>query len=1062
MKFTINSTKLIKTAKSASGHTGLTAKTRLTTKTKLTIKTAKASLCILAFSVVALAVVFVTQTILNTSTASAKRALSDSETRIFAQNNLIGWDPGECSESSSSSGICGDTPKEKYWSYLRQTFDEVHTAAIIGNIDNEGGYGPTRWEIGLVVDADGGNFIGKYTDWNNLYNCQPCNVGVGSVGITWNLGNYLQYVEKNVPEAFPYFKDSSYSLPGDQAIEKIGSATFDKLVEAEMGWMIKEATDNGIIDDFNAITDVRGAAKYWAENYERCEGCLASQGMTTTKQSRMDDAEYEYEALKNFVCTNSSSNAYASTSFSLSDGELYGMLHMAKNEQDSVEGIKFELSFIANKADQAGRSDIVNYAKTSSLFTSSALASYKKSRGSLSDAEVQAGREVLTNGNRSIPSQITEHICIGDIDWLELNGIKYNAANAGNCSGTGLENKSYFISGATKIHTVSGSTFVFYSFPKSGDITSGDAFGYLESNPPSSASSSSSSSASSTSSNSESSATASTTVSGSNVTWIGDSYSTGAQSIIEEKLPGISFGGTANTASSTIQGCKFVSIDTSCNANPTNPSGLKVLKEVIEAGTLEEYLVFALGTNGEWTDNDVSEFSSLLKDKDVKVVLVTSKTPNNDYSASNARLEQLVNDNDNYYLADWTTVYNEKYFDGDPEKIHPVSNGGYEAWVKLIVDTLNGVGNDCTSYKDKYPQYYQGDYENSDHANSTHDWTSDSYAGENVAGAGCGPTSMAMLATVATGKDIYPYDIIEATIAWGDYVYNAGLKLDLYVGEKYGFEVIEVGFKKTGNDAYNKVKEYLQNGYMIHAFGSNCHDGFATVRSNGSCTTGHAIGIFSIDSNDRVQVANSGYMGNNETALQNIIDAMLDHNAEAFMAIKGSGNKTTCDNNYCSNNNSTAVSSKGITEQQAQKIAHYYNTQYTPTGCCDLTNCVEFSGFFVSELTTKNGSAASFPNGNLVADHLISGGQATGGSEPKAWAVFSKIDGQHTGVVVGVNSDGTYITIEAAWPGWGDKYMDGNGNGRVFANKTFDDGVYKFAYFANALNTTKINEILNN
>lgn len=1053
MKFTINSTKLIKTAKTASGHTGLIAKTRLTTKTT------KASLCILTLSAVALAIVFATQAILNTSTASAKRALSDSETRIFAQNNLIGWDPGECSESSSSSGICGDTPKEKYWSYLRQTFDEVHTAAIIGNIDNEGGYGPTRWEIGLVVDADGGNFIGKYTDWNNLYNCQPCNVGVGAVGITWNLGNYLKYVEKNIPDALPFFKDASYSLPGDQALEKMGSADFDKIVEAEMSWVLEEAKD--IIDDFNAITDVREAAKYWAENYERCEGCLASQGMTTTKQSRMDDAEYEYEALKNFVCTNSSSNAYASTAYTLSDGELYGMLHMAKNEQNTVEDIKFELSFIANKADQAGRSDIVNYAKTSSLFTSSAIASYKESRGSLSDAEVQAGREVLINGNRSIPSQITEHICIGDIDWIELNGIKYNAANAGNCSGTGLENNSYFISGATKIHTVSGSTFIFYSFPKSGDITSGDAFGYLESNPPSSASSSSSNSASSTSSNSESSATTSTTVSGSNVTWIGDSYSTGAQSIIEEKLPGISFGGTANTASSTIQGCKFVSIDTSCNANPTNPSGLKVLKEVIENGTLEEYLVFALGTNGEWTDNDVSEFSSLLKDKDVKVVLVTSKTPNNDYSASNARLEQLVSDNDNYYLADWTTVYNEKYFDGDSEKIHPVSNGGYEAWVKLIVDTLNGVGNDCTSYKDKYPQYYQGDYENSDHANSTHDWTSDSYAGENVAGAGCGPTSMAMLATVATGKDIYPYDIIEATIAEGDYVYTSGLKLDLYVGKKYGFEVIEVGFKKTGNDAYNKVKEYLQNGYMIHAFGSNCHEGFATVRSNGSCTTGHAIGIFSIDSNDRVQVANSGYMGNNETALQNIIDAMLDHGAEAFMAIKGSGNKTTCDNNYCSTS-SSSVSSSGITAEQAQKIAHYYNTKYEPQGCCGLKNCVEFSIFFVDKLTTKDASAIAWPNGDLVAGTLISHGLATGGTEPKAWAVFSKTDGQHTGVVVGVNGDGTYITIEAAYPEWGDKYTDGNGNGKVFANKTFNDGIYKFAYFANALDSAKINEILNN
>ncbi len=1023
-----------------------------------TVKNIKEPLYVLIFSVIALVAVFATQSILNTPAANAKRALSDSEARIFAQNNIIGWDPGECSESSSSTGICGDTPKEKYWSYLRQTFDEVHTAAIIGNIDNEGGYGPTRWEIGKVVNEDGGYFLSPYDDWNNLYNCQPCNVGVGSVGITWNLGNYLKYIEQNLPDALPFFKDTSYSFPGDQALEKMGSADFDKIVEAELSWVIEEAA--GILEEFNKITDVREAAKFWAENYERCEGCLASQGMTATKQSRMNDAEYEYEALKGFVCTNTSDKTYNSTTFTLSDGELYGMLHMVKNEQNTIEGIKFELSVIANKADQAGRSDIVNYTKTSSLLTSSALSSYKESRGSLSDAEIQAGREVLISGSRSIPSQITEHICIGDIDWLELNGTKYNATNAGNCNGTELENNAYFISGKTKIHTVSGSTFIFYSFPESGNITSGDAFGYLENNPPSSASSSNNNS----SSISESSSTTSKTVSGSNVTWIGDSYSTGAQSIIEQELPGISFGGTVNTASSTIQGCKFVSLDTSCNANPTNPSGLKVLKEIIEKGTLEEYLVFALGTNGEWTDDDVSELTSLLKDKDVKVVLVTSKTPSNDYSSSNNRLKQLVEKNDNYYLADWTTVYDEKYFEGDSEKIHPVSNGGYEKWVGLIVDTLNEIGDNCSSYQDKYPQYYQDDYENSDHANSTHDWTSDSYAGENVAGAGCGPTSMAMLATVATGKDIYPYDIIEATLSIGDYVYTYGIRLDTYVGEKYGFEVVEVGFSDSGTDAYDKVKEYLQNGYMIHALGRGCHGGFATVRINGSCTNGHYIGIFSIDSNDRVQVANSGYMGNSETDLQDIIDAMIEHDCSLFIAIKGSGNKNTCDNNYCSNSNNSSSNNlnNGITANQAQKIAHYYNTKYTAKGCCGLKHCVEFSRFFVTELTTKNGTSATWSSGDLVVSSLVSSGLATSGDEPKAWAVFSQTGRQHTGVVVGVNSDGTYITIEAAYPGWTDGYVDGNGNGRVYTNKTFDDGIYKFAYFADSLNSTKINEIINN
>lgn len=1006
----------------------------------------------IVFSGLILTLIFASQFVLDTSAAKDYKGLSDSEAKIFSQNNIIGWNPGECTESSSSSGICGDTPKEKYWSYLRQTFDEVHTAAIIGNIDNEGGYGPTRWEIGKVVNTDGGHFISPYDNWLNLYNCQPCHVGVGSVGITWNLGNYLKYVEKNVPEAYPFFQDASYSLPGDQAIEKIGSATFDKLVEAEMGWMLQEAESNGILEGFKQVTDVREAAKYWAENYEKCQGCLASQGMTATKQSRMDDAEYEYEALKGFVCQNTSSDTYTATTFDLTDGQLYGMVHMAKNEQGSVEGIKFELSLMANKADKDGRSDIASYIRNSEWFASSTRASYSESRGSLSDAEVQAGREVLINGNRSIPPEIVEHDCIGDIEWLELDGQKYYASGAGGCQGEGLYKSEYYVSGKTKIHNHYGSTYIFYTFPKSGDISSGDPFGYFENNPPSSASGSSSSSSS------EDSSTSSEPVSGSNITWIGDSYSVQADNkgllSSSTDFSGVDIGsGSNNTASSYIQGSKFVS-----SGSSSNPSCLSILEKIINENKLRSYLVFACGTNGGWSDSDISKFEDLLEGKSTKVVVVSSKIPSNDYADSNQRLKALADSNDNINLADWASVYNASYFSSDPEKIHPTTDPGYEKWIGVISAALNNFDN-CKSFSGKYPQYYQGDYANSDHENSSEDWTTIPYDGGNVADSGCGAVSMAALTTVATGKDVYPQDIINITSPTGDYVYTSLTVLDPIVGEKYGFEVISDSYSSK-TDAYDKIKKYLEGGYMIHLSGEGCHDGFATRRGDGTCTSGHYVGIFSIGANDKVWVANSGYMGNSEVDLQSIIDAM--HNG-VFTAIKGSGNKTTCSNGYCSTSSSN-VSASGITEKQAEKIAHYYNTSYTAKGCCGLKNCVEFSNFFVSELTTKgiSGGYSVQGDGNQVVGYLISDGRATGGDKPKAWAVFSKTSGQHTGVIVGVNGDGTYITIEAAYPDWGDNYVDGNGNGRVFANKTFDDGTYKFAYFADNLNSTKINEILNN
>ena len=394
--------------------------------------------------------------------------------------------------------------------------------------------------------------------------------------------------------------------------------------------------------------------------------------------------------------------------YNLSDGQIYGMTHMAKNEQGSVDGIKFELSLMANKAEKDNRSDIVDYIRNSSWFASSTRSAYNESKGSLSDAEVNAAKDVLVNGNRVLPPQILEHDCIGDISWIELDGQKHYASNPGYCRGTGLKNSAYFVSGKTKIHNKYGSTYIFYTFPVDGDINSGDPFGYFEGDTPSEPDGGSSSS------NGSSSKTLSdeyrrifsqnniigwdprcvktqtcTTPSGSQITWIGDSYSVGAESIIKQKLSGIDFGDSVDDANSTIQSCKFVSADTSCNAKPTNPSGLKVLQNVIDSNKLKPYLVFAVGTNGGWSESDVTKFKEIMAGKtDTKVVFVTSKTPGNDFSASNKLLKELADSSENYYLADWTTAYSEKYFDGDAEKIHPVSEGGYEKWVETIVNAL--------------------------------------------------------------------------------------------------------------------------------------------------------------------------------------------------------------------------------------------------------------------------------------------------------------------------------------------------------------------------------------
>ncbi len=222
-------------------------------------------------------------------------AISNDQLNIFSQNNILFYDP-TC--NSLSSSVCGKTAKEKYWSAFRRHFDEVHAAAIMGNIMNEGSFSPVLWEYGKVIRGNGGPFL---RSWESLYNCQPCGVGVGSVGITWNLGNYLHYINDEAPDLLKYFSDASYSYPGEEALEKIGEQDFNRLVEIEVAFIMKDSAE--MHDGFKAITNIADAAQYWAQKYERCDQC-GQPGSSGSAQVplRRASAEKAYDEFKGFSC----------------------------------------------------------------------------------------------------------------------------------------------------------------------------------------------------------------------------------------------------------------------------------------------------------------------------------------------------------------------------------------------------------------------------------------------------------------------------------------------------------------------------------------------------------------------------------------------------------------------------------------------------------------------------------------------------------------------------------------------------------------------------------------
>lgn len=512
--------------------------------------------------------------------------------------------------------------------------------------------------------------------------------------------------------------------------------------------------------------------------------------------------------------------------------------------------------------------------------------------------------------------------------------------------------------------------------------------------------------------------------SGKDITWIGDSYSCGALSIIKEKFSGISFGGSECNSKSYIMSNKGVS--DRYGGGTENPPALTILKQVAEAGKLKSYLVMAIGTNAGWTDKEVNQFEDIMSShQNTKVIFVNVKAKAHlaaDDNGTNERLKALVNSNKNYYLADWAAAYDDKYFAND--NTHPTANGGYEKWVEVISEALANT-NGCHTYEGDYPQYYQSDYEKSDHENSDENWTERPYAGTDVPHAGCGPTSMAMLTTVATGQDVYPQDIIDITEPTGSYTDYSPTVLDPLVGEKYGFEVVAESYSSK-TDAYNKIKEYLNNGYMIHLSGSGVHDGFST--SGGD----HYVGIFKIDSDDNIWVANSNSVGNSQVELQDIIDAI--HNG-VFTAIKGSGGNGSC-GGFCEDDDNTVIDDNGLTFEQAKRFMMNYGANKNNSsrdavgdahwGYCGGggSNCATFSHFFVNKFTNLTyGDGDGFE----VVDNLArENSSITVERSPRVWSVFSTTP-NHTGIILGYH-DGEWIVGHASC-NRGKAGLRGKGNG---------------------------------
>lgn len=171
--------------------------------------------------------------------------------------------------------------------------------------------------------------------------------------------------------------------------------------------------------------------------------------------------------------------------------------------------------------------------------------------------------------------------------------------------------------------------------------------------------------------------TGSTKVDGSKVTIIGDSITVGSTSQLEQKLPGVDIHAQVSKQFYT--------------GTSDNPGGITILRELVENGTLRDTLVYALGTNGNFTLDQAQEVVDLAGSSR-KVIFVTNWTTSNDYTANNNVLAKVKNDNKNVSIADWSAAVESQattYLGSDG--IHPNAEG-QELFAQIIANSVGASG----------------------------------------------------------------------------------------------------------------------------------------------------------------------------------------------------------------------------------------------------------------------------------------------------------------------------------------------------------------------------------
>lgn len=169
------------------------------------------------------------------------------------------------------------------------------------------------------------------------------------------------------------------------------------------------------------------------------------------------------------------------------------------------------------------------------------------------------------------------------------------------------------------------------------------------------------------------------TVTGDQITWIGDAYSVFARLIIETKYPGVSI---------------FAENGRNFSVAGGTESGIDVAKRLAGGGALRKYVVFMLGTNGGDNKSE-EEVKTMISDlisvvgEDRMIVLMTPYTRTRKYENFGKVVKETAKSNEKVLVADWAAAAKDKIDDYFEEDKDSMTEKGLNALVAVVAATLD-------------------------------------------------------------------------------------------------------------------------------------------------------------------------------------------------------------------------------------------------------------------------------------------------------------------------------------------------------------------------------------